>query len=105
MEKIIYEKANVYSADVELIQIHLASVLSIPDHAVMLRQDIVSSIVSGQLSYYRTLLYYKFCHFSGGRNLINGPNAITNVQAYGVANHMFKLNVIGSHAILAILGK
>lgn len=89
-----------------LCQIHLASVLSAPDYAVMLRQDAVSSLIVGhQKTYFRPFLLYKYCHFSGADNVLGGPRNITYVQAYDMAAHLFRGDVCGMHYIVPLLGK
>lgn len=100
----VFDAADLSCPKISLIQLHLAAVLSLADHAVLLRQDRVSSIVLGSPSYFRPFLMNRFCHISGGTGLRNGPAAVSYVQAYDGASHMFKMNVIGSNAIVAVLG-
>lgn len=105
VQDLIFKHANVHSPGIVLIELHLASVISLADHAVMLRKKTVTSIVSGPISYYCPFLYNYYCHFSGGHQLFDGPSEITGVRAYDPASHMYKGKLQGSLTIVAILGK
>lgn len=102
----VFESIAVDSDHVVLIQLHLASVLKSSGYGVMLKQDSVSSLLTGPVAYYRPLLLNNYCHFSGARCVVNGrPDAVvTSVQAYDPAEHIFKMSVMGSQCVLAILG-
>lgn len=98
----------VRSVDVQsivLFQIHLASVMSAPDYAIMLRQEAVSDFVIGQQkAYFHPFLFHKYCHFFGD-NLLGGPRNVSYVQAYDMAAHLFRGNVYGMSYIIPLLGK
>lgn len=100
----VVQSVSVDSDHVVLIQLHLASVLKSSGYGVMLKQDMISSLLKGPVAYYRPLLLNNFCHFSGARCVANGPGAITSVQAYDPAEHIFKMSVMGSQCIVAVLG-
>lgn len=99
------ETVNMDCDHIVLIQMHLASVLSHPERAVLLFQKSVSRVISGHPSIFRPFLWHKYCHFSNGSGIIGGPVTITSIQAYDMAAHMFRMDTNGMHYIVALLGK
>lgn len=105
VQNIVFKYSNVFSPGIVSIELHLASVISSADYAVMLRKETVTSIVSGPISYYCPFLYNSYCHFSDGEQLFDGPSEITSVQAFDPASLIYKDKLQGSLTIVAILGE
>lgn len=103
--KEIINAVDLRSDHVTLIQMHMASMLSQKEFAVVLRQPSVVKIVTGEKAYFRPMLYYKYCHFSNGSGLVGGPLQITGVQAYDMASHQYRGEVAGMNYLMAVMGK
>ncbi|XP_050528223.1 uncharacterized protein LOC126898329 [Daktulosphaira vitifoliae] len=97
----INEAVNMDCPQLICIQLHLAA----SNHAVLLKRDRATKVVTGEIAYFKPLLMNDVCNFNGGKSLKNSHlSAVTWVQAYDMAQHMIRGGGLGAHYIVALCG-
>lgn len=86
-------------SNILLAQIHLATVLSSTEHAILLKTDKIRKVLVRDTSLFHPLLMHSYCHCQSN-GIIGGPDTITHVLCYDMGCHRFKnVSTYGSAAI------